>query len=482
MTSPRFEIADIGNNCYTINDRNRTVAIITSQGYIDWLLKSPMQDGPLIAEIRKETHLSYTLGLKLLLITPTPATVLKGFSYRVQNGGSQLVLSGRGETADGKFTSETIAVLHPDDKMSRYEWDMETMITNATGEPIAIRGLEYNNVYPGKAGRCLCFAPEKEYNSTLMVDRDGIVWRFPHQHMMHYGRKISKLNFDVGTMAGFFGEQTGNPVVIVKDSPVEPDWGICDMYYDLHCCARTPEGFKPGEKLTFRYTVKYLGKLESEKWVAAAARPVPVDADDWAHHTYPRLDLGMNTFSRRVEIDKMDDASGFRPAPPQKVWDKDVGHSTKGSLRITNDKPEATVWSADPPTQVPAETKLNITGMIKTQGVEGKGTFIRVRYHTFVWHPKPHVEWVKVLESEPIKGTSDGWVKVTVPELLIPSEEFDYLIWIDMVLDGKGVAWLTDVDLDLQPASSQKPAAEKGSSKAKFVSAGKSKSSSGTAM
>ena len=481
MTKPRFEIADVGKNCYTINDHGRTVAIITSQGYIDWLLKSPMQDGPLLASIRKETHLSYTLGLKLLLITPTPATLLQTFTYRVQSGGQVLTLVGHAATADGKFTADTTAVLHPDEKMSRYEWDFETSITNVSGEHQPITHLEYNNVYPGKAGKCLFFAQEKEYHSTLMVDRDGIVWRFPHQHLLHYGQKISRLHFDVATMAGFFGEATGNPVVIVKDSPVEPDWGICDMYYDLHCCARTPLGIEPGQKLTFRYSVKYLGKLESEKWIGAS-RPIPVDDDDWTTHTYPRLDLGMNTFARRVEIDKLDDASGFRPVPPQKVWDREVGHSAKGSLRITNAKPQETAWGAEPPTQLPPEAKLNITGMLKTQNVQGKGAFIRVRYHTFVWHPTPHVEWVKTIESVPVTGTTQGWVKVTVPELPVPPEEFDYLIWLDMVLDGTGVAWLTDVDLDLQSAPLETPALEKGSSKAKFASAGKSSSASGTAM
>jgi len=49
----------------------------TSQGYIDWFLKSPLQDGSLLTSIKKETHLSYTLGFKILLITPTPGTELK---------------------------------------------------------------------------------------------------------------------------------------------------------------------------------------------------------------------------------------------------------------------------------------------------------------------------------------------------------------------------------------------------------------------
>jgi len=480
MSRPQFEVAHIGNNCYTINDHDRTVAFVTSQGYIDWLLKSPLQKGPKLTSIRKETHLCYVLGLKLLLITPHPGTELKSFSYKTENAGQRLVLHGHGQSRDGKFTSDTTAVLRTDANASRYEWDFETTITNESGEHVQTGGLEYNNIYPGNAGKCMVFANEKEYNCTLMVDRDGVAWRFPHQHQMHYGGKISKIRFDKGSMAGFFGEQTGSPVVILDQSPVEPDWAICDMYYDLHCCARTPQGFAPGQKLVFRYLIKYLGRAESEKWLNAS-KPVPVDDIDRLRHDMPRLNLGLNSFDRNVSIDSPDEASGFRPAPPKLVWDREQGHATKGSLRITNQAHEQTVWSAAPPTQVPAQHKLSISGMVKTQDVSGEGLFIRVRYHTFVWHPTPHVEWVQTLESAPVAGTTPGWVKVVVPELDIPDEHFDYLIWLDVVLDGKGVAWLTDLDFDLQPSTLERPELEEGSSKSKLASAGRSNSAAGSA-
>ena len=88
--------------------------------------------------------------------------------------------------------------------------------------------------------------------------------------------------------------------------------------------------------------------------------------------------------------------------------------------------------------------------MVKTTGVEGSGVFIRLRYHTFVWHPTPHVEWARTLQSEPVSGTTDGWVAISVPPLEVPEKEFDYLIWFDVVLNGKGTAWVTDVEVDLQ--------------------------------
>jgi len=476
---PDFQLADIGAGCYLLNDRGRTVATITSQGYIDWLLPSPLAKGELLTAIRKEAHLSYVLGLKLLLVTPTPDTWLEEFSYDVESHGARAVLRGRGETKAHDFVSETTAALSCNETTGRYEWHVSTALTCTADEPVRLPWIEYNNVYPGKCGRCMLFAPAKQYDCTLMVDRDGAVWRFPHQHLMAYSSKIRQLDFAEGALAGFFGEPTGNPVVVVTRSDLEPDWQICDMYYDLHCGARPDGPIEPGRTLNFQYEVKYLGAAESEKYTAAA-KPVPICEEDWGRHTYPRFELGLNTFETIVNIDQPDDASGFRPRPPVKVWDREEGHSARGSLRITNREPADTPWPAEPPTQIPNRTRLRITAMVKTQDVEGKGAFLRVRYHTFVWHPTPHIEWPKTLESTPVTGTTPGWVQVTVPDLEVPEEDFDYLVWIEVVLDGQGVAWFTDVDVDLQPAPEETPKLAKGSTRERGKRAKAGKTTSGT--
>ena len=54
-------------------------------------------------------------------------------------------------------------------------------------------------------------------------------------------------------------------------------------------------------------------------------------------------------------------------------------------------------------------------------------------------------------------GTTDDWVQVATPELTVPKEHFDYLVWIDVVLDGKGIGWLTDVDVNLQSVDEMAP-------------------------
>ena len=481
MQRPSFTIEPVGGNCFTINEGGRTVALISSQGYIDWLLTTPAQEGPLITEIVKETHLCYTLGLKLLLTTPHPATEMTVFDGRVEDDGARVVLVGESASADGAFAARTTAVLAPDAAGRAYAWEMETILTCTADAPVALPGVEYNNVYPGRTGRCMMFAATKEYRYTLMTDRDGMAWRFPHQHLLHYHHHIQPLCFAPGTLAGFFGDPapaSGYPVVRVLESPLEPTWGICDMYYDLHCCAHAPAPMPPGAAWRFAYRIGYLDAAEAHA-LLEASRPVPVTLDHWATHDYPRLELGLNRFTRGCDIDRPDDCCGFRPAPPRKVWDREAGHGEKGALRLMNPAPEELVWSAEPPTQVPAESVLRITGLVKTEGVAGKGMFIRVRYHTYVWHPTPHVEWYPVLESAPVNGTTDGWVQVRVPELRVPKEQFDYLVWIDVVLDGAGTAWLTDVDIELTDVSPALPEIEEGGLKKKTALRTRSRTRSG---
>lgn len=478
MYNTSFSISDLGNDCHTINDAGRTVALITSQGYIDWLRKSPQEPGELITKIAKETHLCYTIGLKIMLITPTPATELEHFSYQITENGQRIILTGEGRSADGKFTSTTIAELYCDEIDGEYHWLLNTSITCQTAANL--KGIEYNNIYPAHTGRCMLFTPHKKYDCILITDADGVIWRFPHQHQLHYTSKINHLHFAEGSIAGYFGEPApaGYPVVELLKSNLPPDWGICDMYYDLHCMARIDGQANPGESWSFIYRIKYLPTIEAERMIQAA-RPIQITPDDWDYYQMPRFELGMNSFLQSVDIDRPDDASTFRPKPPKLVWDREVGHRSRGSLRITNTVAEETVWTATPPTQIPSETSLNITAKVKTTGVSGTGVFIRVLYHTFLWHPTPHVEWVSTLQSVPVTGENVEWLTVTVPELHVPREHFDYLVQIDIVLDGKGTAWLTDIDVDLQYDNAETPELQEGSRQTAAIRS-RSRSSSGT--
>ena len=455
MDAPEFEIAAINLDSHALNDHGRTVAVISPQGYVDWLLRTPDEDGPLLSSIKIEPHLSYVMGLKFNLYLPELTETMAGTSFEILAGGEQALISAVSKSADGEFEGRHQALIAVSEDTGCYEWSLETTLVCKAKKPVELRWIEYNNVYPHGTGRCMLFAPQKTYDRTLMQDRDGVVWIFPHQHCLPYTAKISELHFAPGALAGFFGEEF-NPVVIVDESSLEPDWAICDMYYDLHCGARPAGPLEPGTTHAWKYRIKYLDQAESRPYLTGA-KYVPIAAADYASHQWPRLALGRNALNEAITIDDCEEASGFPTDPPLKVWDRETGPEPKGSLRITNETATETVWSARPPTQIPASTKFRLVGLVKTQDVEGKGLFLRARYHTFEWRPEPHIEWVKTLESPTVTGTTDDWVQVATPELTVPKEHFDYLVWIDVVLDGKGVGWLTDVDVNLQSVDETVP-------------------------
>jgi hypothetical protein len=435
VSHPNFKVRPINLDSFAIDDHDKTVAILTPQGNVDWLLRSPMQEGEHIESILKETHLSFTRGLMIQLHIPHPPIIVSRVSAHPSKDGRTVVIEVEGQTNDGLWYGHTRAILGTSSGHARYEWSLVSTVKLLSDQPVTLKhGVEYCNIYPGRAGLGFLCESTKEYNCTLIQDRDGTIWKFPHQHLMHYSgceHGIRTMNFRTPAMAGFFGEATGAPVCVCTSSPVEPTWGICDMYYDLHCQARAHEPWAPGQEMRFEYQIKYLPPAEARDLVARS-RPVPVSSADLEKFNYPRLSLGLSSFDTRVQIDGYDDAAGFRPRPPVKVWDREEGHRKRGSLRITHEADEPVVWTAEPP-------------------VQGKGAFLRIRYFRFDWRPEPHTVWVETLESEPVTGTSDGWVEFEVPPLRVPEEHFDYLIAIDYVLDGKGVAWLTDVDIDLRP-------------------------------
>ena len=451
MYKANFGIENIGNSCHSINDGDKTVAVLSSQGIIDWLLRYTDIEGEKITELKKEPHLSYINGIKIELPNITPATQLVSVDFVIAEDGSAVTINAQSESPDKNFISLTTATLYVKENGVNYEWHLKSVLAYNGNEKYELKDIEYNNVYPHGVGRCMLFEREKLYSHTLLQDADGVFWDFPHQHAMHYGGKINEVKAQGGKIGGFFGEPCpdGCTIVQVVDGNAITNWGICDMYYDLHCLAVVPNGtFNKGEKIEMEYIVTNLFPDDANA-LLRTAKKLPVSDENIEYYDYPSIHLGFNSCAERVNIAGMDDSSYFRPNPPVKVWDKSVGISQKGSLRITNDSAQETIWGIEPPTQIPEESTLNITAYIKTEDVKGKGAYIRMNYFTFVWHPTPHCEWEEPLVTEPINGTSD-WVKVTLPELKVPKEHFDYLINLELILDGEGVAWFTDFDLDLK--------------------------------
>jgi len=448
MNKQGFTTASLNLDCTAINHNGRTVAVVSPQGHVDWMLASPVEKGPLLKSVYTEPHLSYTLGLKFVLHFPDLCEKMTEVKAVATNNGSGALLTGRSCSADGAWEGFHEAVLSVNPVSGRYEWDVKAELERKTGRMENATEIEFNNIYPAGTGRGMLCVAGKKYSYTALVDRDGVAWRFPHQHTMHYGGKISPLRFSVGTTAGFFMEDL-NPVVTVDESCCEPVWGICDMYYDMHCRARMPGGMAAGTKSHWRHRIRYLDRKEAAD-LLAKERYIPVTADDYRRHDGPRLMLGRNDLARAATVDDEEDACWFRPEPPVKQWDRTGGPTGAGALRIVNERSAETVWQAIPPVEVPAGHALQLTALVRTQNLRGRGMFIRIKPFRFHWRPQRHCEWMEVLESGPVSGNTDDWVRVQTPVLRVGAEQMDQLAWIEVVLDGQGEGRLADVGVSLQ--------------------------------
>ena len=443
---PRFSVALAGNGNFLLNGNGRTIAIISKFGYVDWLLNSVDQNGPLLSTVQKETHLAHILGYKFLLFTPEPFTGnIETITWEIDTAEGSATLLGTGVSNDKAFKAVTRATISADD-FGRYFWSVTTDLTCIASRAVTLNWIEYNNVLPSNTGQGFLCTPNKQFVSTLLTDRDGVIWDFPHQHAMHYQEKIGKLHFAAGTLGGFFEENKECPVFICDQSPLEPDWQICDQYYDLHCGARPLGHLMPGQTLTFISRVLYLDKQKSGELLARARR-IAIDAADYQKYNYPRLVLGKNKFMSSVTIDELDDASGFRLDPPKLTWDRSTGKTGCGALKIINTTAMETVWTANPPAAIAAGHQLVIGCLVKTEKVVGKGLFLRIRTRSWDWEPVAQTSWPETIVSTPVQGTSD-WVRIELPPLCVAENRPDIEVLIEVVLDGAGIGWITEMDVE----------------------------------
>ena len=83
--------------------------------------------------------------------------------------------------------------------------------------------------------------------------------------------------------------------------------------------------------------------------------------------------------------------------------------------------------------------------------VEGKcRMFFRLRPHIFEWRPKPHVDWLPVVCSQPVADTGGRWIEFTVPEYARTAQQRDTELGIELVLDGPGTGSVSGLDVVLE--------------------------------
>jgi len=455
----KFSLRTINLDCVAIDGQaGNTVALVTRQGWVDWLLREPGQPGERVTAIDKETHLGNVRGLKFNLVIQHPFTVaLEPPQVTLAEDGCKVVLFCRSAPADRSFLGEHRAELVLSTKTGRYEWHHHTRLERTASEPLRIFYIEYNNILPANTGgRFLC-ERTKKFDRCLLQDRDGVIWEFPHQHVLDswlIGRPGQERlpmpqRGGPGCWGGFFGEAF-NPIVTLDTSDGEPCWGVCDAYYDFHCCTRQPDPLPPGKSWNWRYRIHYLSAAEA-KPLLANVRRLPVSEADWKARGGARFGLGFNDFRGPARLDGFDEASAFIPDGRNLFWNRSGGPDGNGVVKMVATGPGELIWQAAVrnPTQMPAASRLRIRGKMR---VEGAGRmFFRLRPHIFDWRPQPRVDWLPVVCSRPLGDTGGGWVDFEVPAFERTVAQVDTELEIELVFEGAGTGCMSSLDVILEP-------------------------------
>lgn len=98
--------------------------------------------------------------------------------------------------------------------------------------------------------------------------------------------------------------------------------------------------------------------------------------------------------------------------------------------------------------QIPPGRTVRVSIALLTQGVGGKGAFLRLRRETFDWRPRPLVSQTGAVETPPITGDSGAWVALDPLEIHSPVQPGDERLWIEVVLDGCGEARFSGMNIE----------------------------------
>jgi hypothetical protein len=428
---------------WAVDHGGRTIAIVSPNGLVDWLAAVPAVAPPALERAGKGPHLGLVRGVKFELHVPH-RTEARRIEATVEADGATLRIVAEGASDDGCWVSTTIADLRLAD--GAYRWELTSRLRNASGAHLAAasggEGLEYNNVLP--AG---CFpgflAPQgKRYSATLLTDRDGTCWRFPHQHLMHYTTSghIPALAFAPGSVGGFFGED-GAVVVEVTRADAPPTWAICDMYWDLHCQALTAGTVAPGGEVRFDYRIRHLDAAESRRRLAAS-HPLAVDGRDRARFRGVAIAPGRNRLEHLVPIDTTSQLPALRLGHGR-LWHPALTGVDGGAVELSGSGDRSSVWTLEPPQPLPSGHRLGVRARVQTTG-ECRA---RLRLIRRSWEWAPTAGFVIHERRESVDLAAAGWETIEVASVTAGADDRDHEMILELVATGAGSARFSAIEL-----------------------------------
>ena len=287
----------------------------------------------------------------------------------------------------------------------------------------------------------------KRYSHLLAEPADGTLWQMPLNHMATGIPSPQSFKRDGLFLLGF--DPGNNPAFeFVGDTADRTSASVCNWGYDIHLLAR----YAPEELYTplcphFRIRLCPNERVEE---MMASAEPVPqIEYNGFTElPLYERSTSFAHGLNLRQPTPDPTDPWPWLPEGEGAEWCKDKGRSDEFSLKISKDTPGSTEWAMNREGDGAWTQKwtpsigFRITAYIKTENVDGRGSFLAVRWAVF-----NYPERFPYICSQKLIATHD-WTRVEV-EIHGPPPLDISAISIILRQDGSGTTWFDDLEVEI---------------------------------
>lgn len=287
---------------------------------------------------------------------------------------------------------------------------------------------------------------KKRFSHLFAEAADGTVWQMPINHMATGIPKPRSIKRDGLLVLGC--DEGSNPAFeFVGETADHASFGVCNWGYDIHLIGHytRDELYDP---ICPNFRIRLCPDEKVRQMQADAETVPPV-----VYKGFEELPLYERSSSFSTGLRLNEPTSGatdpwpWLPVGEGLEWCKNVGRSDTFSLKIAKDTPGPSEWIMDREGDGAWTEKwtpavgFRVSAYIKTEGVQGRGSCLAVRWGVF-----NAPERYPYICSQKLTGTVD-WTKVIV-EIHGPPPPDSSAVYLILRQDGSGATWFDDLEVE----------------------------------
>ena len=388
---------------------------------------------------------------------PVATTVLRSVEVSGQDS-ECLVLTVVTDAPEGVATSRRIIAISYDTELATYTYDFKAHLEIHSPEvfdnPLYLADGEHVHFEYSDPWYCDIPGPvtafqgmwQKRFSHLLAEPADGSVWQMP---LNHIATAIpSPQAFADGGLFVLGYDPGNNPAFeFFGDTAKRTSAAVCNWGYDIHLAA----SYDPDE-LYQPICPEFRIRLCPDKKVQALIQQAaPIAKVEFAGFEELPVYERSTSFAKGMNLSQPSpgdtDPWPWLPCGDGAEWCRNEGRSDDSSLKICTHSPGASEWIMDREGDGAwlehwhQNTGYRINCYIKTDAVEGRGSFLAVR-----WIVYNQTERHPYITSQKLIGTHD-WTRVQV-EITGPPPPDTSSICIILRQDGSGTTLFDDLEVE----------------------------------